>query len=260
MEVAAKFGPTFAAQAGKVLRGGRDARPADGRDQAVKEPYGPLLRVLSCAFGGAFCPSHLYKGTDVRTNPVTQKPVGTGAVQVRRNGCAATASVWSATTSIGISRSPISTASSSKIMPNAGSRTQALLAGEVDYIQFVYFPPSDGKTGRGQPQHQARARPAIRRTCCYALLQPEEEAVRRRAGAATRCWWRPIGSTSSTTPSSARQGRERRPGRSRSHGRPIRRSTTTRAIPSIRRRPARCSRRPATRPTPTASASSWHHL
>ena len=117
----------------------------------LREPYGPLLLILTCPFSGAILPAHLFKGTDPRTNPVTQKPVGTGPFKF---------SEWVGGDRITFVRNdkywddgkPYLDSVIMKIMPNGSSRTQALLAGEIDYIPTTYFPASDNKTVEANPK------------------------------------------------------------------------------------------------------------
>jgi peptide/nickel transport system substrate-binding protein len=149
IDVMAKVGPTFAAQAGKALESVTTPDPQTVEIK-LKESYGPLLRVLTCHFGGSILPAHLYKSAEVRTTPVNQKPVGTGPFKFAD---------WAPGDRIRLVKNdkywdtgkPYLDGAVVRIMPNAASRTQALLAGEVDYIQWTYFPPSDGKTVDANP-------------------------------------------------------------------------------------------------------------
>lgn len=150
MDVAAKIGPTFSAQVGKILQA---IETPDEKTAVFKlsEPYGPLLRLLTCVYSGAVMPSHLYKGTDPIANPVTQKPVGTGPFKFKE---------WVRGDHITFVRNddywdktkPYLDSVIIRIMPSAAARVQALLAGEVDYIQFLFFPPSDRKTIQSNPK------------------------------------------------------------------------------------------------------------
>lgn len=151
MEVSAKTGPIFAGQAGKVLE---SVNPVDPQTVEIKmkEPYGPLLLSLTCPLGGAILPSHIYKGTDPRTNPATtQKPIGTGPFKF---------SEWTRGSHVTFVRNdaywnpakPYLDSVIFRTMSAPASRTQALLAGEVDYVSSQFFPPSDGPTVEANPR------------------------------------------------------------------------------------------------------------
>jgi peptide/nickel transport system substrate-binding protein len=43
----------------------------------LEEPYAPFLRTFD-AIGAPIVPAHIYRGTDFRTNPANQAPIGTG--------------------------------------------------------------------------------------------------------------------------------------------------------------------------------------
>jgi peptide/nickel transport system substrate-binding protein len=144
MEVAAKYGPTFANGAGKVLEAIETPDPQTAVFK-LKEPYGPLLRVLSCAANGPVIPSHLFKDSDPIKNPANQKPVGTGSFKL---------SEWIRTDRLTLVRNdqywdqpkPFIDRIVVKVMPAAPSRIQSLLTGEIDFIQSTYVPASDRKT------------------------------------------------------------------------------------------------------------------
>ncbi len=154
-DVMVKVGPLFAAQVGKLV----EAVETPDLQTAVirlKEAYGPLLLTLTCAFNGAMIPSHLFKDTDVRANPVNQKPVGTGPFKFQD---------WARGDHITLVRNenywdagkPYLDSVVMKIIPNGASRTQALLAGEVDYIPFTAFPINDGKLIDTNPKTKREA-------------------------------------------------------------------------------------------------------
>ena len=88
-------------------------------------------------------PAHVYRGTDVLQNPATTaQPVGTGAFKLVE---------WKRGDYLKLVRNPAYWRSGepyldaivAKIIPQSSSRTQALLAGEVDFIPGYYFAPSD---------------------------------------------------------------------------------------------------------------------
>lgn len=147
-EVAAKFSPMFSTQVGSNLLG------VDTPDEhtaiiRLKDPYAPLLKTLNCTYSAPILPSHLFKGTDVKTNPATtQHPVGTGPFRFES---------WQRGSHISLVRNedywaqgkPYLDGLIIRILPNAGGRIQALVAGEIDFIPMVYFPLNDAKMVAG---------------------------------------------------------------------------------------------------------------
>lgn len=106
----------------------------------LRQPYGPLLRSLTCSLSGGILSAKLYRATNYRDNPVTtQAPVGTGPFVL---------SEWTRGDSIRLDRNsdywdpekPYLDSIILRFMGNAGTRVQALLAGEVDYVSSSQFP------------------------------------------------------------------------------------------------------------------------
>lgn len=109
----------------------------------LNAPYGPLLRSLNCTQGASILPKHLYEGTDPMTNPVTmESPVGTGPFKFVS---------WQRGEYIKLAKNPDYWAEGlpyldeliAQVLPQASSRTQALLAGQVDYVNFSALPSND---------------------------------------------------------------------------------------------------------------------
>ena len=70
-----KYSPIFATAGHDI-----DTPAADKIVITLKHPLGAFLVLLSGIGGGAIMPAHLYRRTDVMTNPTTSStPVGTGA-------------------------------------------------------------------------------------------------------------------------------------------------------------------------------------
>lgn len=149
-EVASKFSPMFSTQVGANLDGvdTPDERTAVVR---LKEPYAPLLKTLNCTYSAPILPAHVFRGTDVATNPATtQKPVGTGPFQFAS---------WQRGSHITLVRNddywdkgkPYLDGLIIRSLPNTASRVQALIVGEIDFIPMVYFPLNDAKLVEANP-------------------------------------------------------------------------------------------------------------
>jgi len=147
--VSAKYGPGFAAA-------GSDIASIDTPDAGtvvvnLKKPFGPLLLSLSCDNSAAILPAHLFKDTDVLTNPAAlTKPVGTGPFQLGE---------WVRGDHLTLVRNPgywhpglpYLDRVVARIVPQPSSRTLALKSGNVDYIEEYFFPLSDYPTFAHDP-------------------------------------------------------------------------------------------------------------
>lgn len=141
LEVSKKYSSVFAG-AGKVI----DTIETPAADIAVfrlREAYGPFLRSLSCTQGAGILPVHLLRGTDVLKSPVLlSAPIGTGPFMFKE---------WKRGDYIRLVRNPnyweqgkpLLDEVVAKIIPNATSRTQALLTGELDYISYYQLSIND---------------------------------------------------------------------------------------------------------------------
>ncbi len=150
MEVSAKLSPQFAS-AGRMIE---DVDTSDPYRAVVKlkNAYGPLLLQLACGMGAAILPKHVFEGTNVLQNPATtSKPIGTGAFAFQE---------WKRGDHIRLARNtdywepgkPYLDGVVAKIIAQAPARTQALQAGEVDFVSYYYFPSSDQKTAMADPK------------------------------------------------------------------------------------------------------------
>ncbi|MBD0417385.1 ABC transporter substrate-binding protein [Oryzicola mucosus] len=149
-EVVSKFSPIFSTQVGSNLL----AVDTPDKHTAVirlKEPYAPLLKTLNCTYSAPILPAHLFKGTDVKTNLATnQQPVGTGPFRFVG---------WERGSHITLVRNetyweegkPYLDGLIIRSLPNAASRIQALISGEIDFIPMVYFPLNDAKLIENNP-------------------------------------------------------------------------------------------------------------
>lgn len=143
-EVVSKFSPIFSTQVGANLLG-VDTPDKHTAVIHLKEPYAPLLKTLNCTYSAPILPAHLFKGTDVKTNPAThQKPVGTGPFRFEG---------WERGSHITLVRNetywdegkPYLDGLIIRNLPNAASRIQAMTSGEIDFIPMVYLPLNDAK-------------------------------------------------------------------------------------------------------------------
>jgi peptide/nickel transport system substrate-binding protein len=150
LEVSSKYSSVFAG-AGRVI----DTIDTPAPDKVIihlKQPYGPFLISLACQQGGSVLPKHIYEGTNPLTNKATtEKPVGLGPflLKERKRGDHLTLvknpNYWEP-------GKPYLDEVIAKIIPQAGSRTQALIAGEVDFITNYFLPASDYNVVKSNPK------------------------------------------------------------------------------------------------------------
>jgi peptide/nickel transport system substrate-binding protein len=132
LEVNSKYSTIFG-PAGRVI----DSIDAPAPDRVViklKQPFGPFIISLGCIQGGAILPAHLFRGTDVMTNPATTSmPVGTGAFKLVE---------WKRGEFVRLAKNPNYHDPSKpnldeligKVITQGSSRAQALKAGEIDLV------------------------------------------------------------------------------------------------------------------------------
>jgi peptide/nickel transport system substrate-binding protein len=137
LEVSSKFSSLFA-PAGRMI----DSIETPAPDRVVlklKQPFGPLLLSLACSGGGAIMPAHIFKDTNIPSNPAsTSAPVGTGPFKLTE---------WKRGDFIRLTRNPDYWNAGrpylneviAKVIPQPAARMQALQAGEVDFIPGYYF-------------------------------------------------------------------------------------------------------------------------
>lgn len=93
----------------------------------MKEPYGPLLEVVSAQY---MIPKHIYEGTDYATNEANMAPIGTGPLMFESYSSgedvvlAKNPDYWGGDVQVDRVVFPI--------MKDATNRTEALFAGEID--------------------------------------------------------------------------------------------------------------------------------
>ncbi|MET3926671.1 peptide/nickel transport system substrate-binding protein [Devosia sp. 2618] len=152
-EVAAKFSPMFSAQVGANLL---KVETPDEHTAIIQleRPYPTLLRTLNCTYSAPILPAHIFKDTDVATNPATtSEPIGTGPFKFES---------WQRGSHINLVRNedyweegkPYLDGLIIRALPNAASRIQALMAGEIDFIPMVHFPLNDARMVESNPSLQ----------------------------------------------------------------------------------------------------------
>jgi peptide/nickel transport system substrate-binding protein len=148
-EVSSKYSAIFAGSARAI-----EAIDTPAPDRVVirlKTPYGPLLNSLTCAQGGAVLPAHIFRGTDVLKNPAIFKPVGLGPFQLKE---------WQRGDHLTLARNPNYWEQGKpyldevifKIVPQSTARTQGMLAGEIDFIPYLFMSISDYKAIKSNPR------------------------------------------------------------------------------------------------------------
>ena len=141
LEFNAKYAPVFAPVARQIEK--IEAPTASRVVVTLKQPFGPFLRTLTCAAGAAIMPRHVYAGA----NPIghaatTTAPVGTGPFKLES---------WRRGDRVNLVRNPdywepgkpYLDAIVGKIIPQGTARTQALLAGEIDFVSSYFLSSSD---------------------------------------------------------------------------------------------------------------------
>ena len=152
VQVSAKYSPTFST-AGALIDKVETPAP-DKLTIHLKEPYGPFLLSLACPVGGGILPKHIFEGTNPLQNPATMAtatPIGTGAFKFQE---------WKRGDHLRFVRNsaywepgkPYLDEIVARIIPQPAARTQALLAGEIDFISFYFFPSSDEKVVSASPK------------------------------------------------------------------------------------------------------------
>ena len=107
----------------------------------LKEPFVPFLTMLGSVLssGALILPKHIYAGTDLRTNPANQRPVGSGPFAFSR---------WQRGGFIELSRNaaywkpgkPYLDRLVFQVMPDPASRLLAFEGGEVDFLHWYIVP------------------------------------------------------------------------------------------------------------------------
>lgn len=150
LEVSAKYSSIFSA-VGKTIAAIETPAP-DLVVIKLSHPYGPLLRSLACNQGGGILPARKLAGTDILKNPLlTTAPLGTGPFMLRewKRGdyirLAANPYYWQA-------GKPYLDELIAKVIPQDSSRTQALMAGDIDFINFFNVPTGDYAVIKANPR------------------------------------------------------------------------------------------------------------
>lgn len=107
----------------------------------LKEPYAPFMTVLGNTLGSGtlILPKHIYQGTDPKTNPANQHPVGSGPYKFSK---------WNKGSYIELVRNdsyfrkgfPYLDRVIAQFMPDSASRLLAFERGEVDFINWYIVP------------------------------------------------------------------------------------------------------------------------
>ncbi len=141
IEANAKLNSLYVAP-GKMIDG-IDTPAPDKVVIRLKQPFGPFLLSQACDMGGAILPKHVFEGTNIQQNPATTvSPIGLGAFTLKewkRNDqlrFAANPSYWE-------KGKPYLDELAVKIIPQSSTRSQAVQAGEVDNLYYVYLATSD---------------------------------------------------------------------------------------------------------------------
>jgi peptide/nickel transport system substrate-binding protein len=121
----------------------------------LRRPHPALLRQLDVT-EAPILPAHLFAGTDPTTNPANQRPVGTGPFRFES---------WRRDDSVVLVRNPEYMRPGLprldrlvfRIIPDAGTQVNALLAGEVDMLARVSAADAERLRSRGVTLAETRA-------------------------------------------------------------------------------------------------------
>lgn len=107
----------------------------------LKAPYAPFLTLVASVLssGTLILPKHIYLGTDPKTNPANQKPIGSGPFKFAK---------WERGSFVELTRNddyfkagkPYLDRLVFKIMPDAAARLLAFERGEVDFLHWYIVP------------------------------------------------------------------------------------------------------------------------
>jgi peptide/nickel transport system substrate-binding protein len=137
-EVSPKYGPYFLNPA-KVIQAIDTPDPMTVHIK-LSRPFGPFLFSLACDQNAAILPAHIFRGTDPTANSAsTTAPVGTGPFRLAE---------WARGDHLALTRNekywnagyPYLDRIVAKFIASPPSRVLALQAGEVDYVQYYWFP------------------------------------------------------------------------------------------------------------------------
>lgn len=121
----------------------------------LKQPFAPLLYGLD-VFTAPMIPRHIYEGTEFRTNPANEKPVGTGPFKLAE---------WKRGAYIRLARNPDYWAAGKpyldtiyfKVIPDAASRAIAFELGEADLFKSSDVEMAELKRLTALPGVEARS-------------------------------------------------------------------------------------------------------
>ena len=152
MEINAKVTPSFSSGVGRMLES-IEAPAPDKVILKLKQPFGPVIRSLSCNQGGALLPKHIFEGQNVLTTAASkEKPLGTGPFKLAE---------WKVGDFQRLVRNddywqpgkPYLDTVIVKVIPQSTGRVQALKAGEIDYIPYYFIPANDLAQFQNNPKY-----------------------------------------------------------------------------------------------------------
>lgn len=152
----------------------------------LAKAYAPFLVGLS-VFDAPILPSHRYQGSDVKTNPANQKPVGTGPFKLTEWNRGSNLKAVRNDTYWG--KKPGLDSIVFQVVPQGANRSTGLQTGEMDFVADFYLPKADvtrlgadsklqSKTGQGTPaidfvmfntKRAALAKPEVRQALAFAI-------------------------------------------------------------------------------------------
>jgi peptide/nickel transport system substrate-binding protein len=140
LDVSAKYSSVFAGT-GRAIEAIETPAP-DKLIIKLKYPYGPALLSMTCLQGGGILPAHVFQGTDILKNPAIQAPVGIGPFMLKE---------WKRGDFLRLARNPDYWEKGkpyldeliAKVIPSGASRSQALMSGEIDLVNYFNVQTND---------------------------------------------------------------------------------------------------------------------
>lgn len=145
----------------------------------LKAPYAPFLTLIGSVLssGTLVLPKHIYQGTDAKTNPANQRPIGSGPFKFAR---------WEKGSYIEMTRNdqywkvgkPYLDRLVMKIMPDPSARLLAFERGEVDFLHWYIVPYDQVAKLRKDPRFQMIQKGDAAATNGFLLMNHRNEYLK----------------------------------------------------------------------------------
>jgi peptide/nickel transport system substrate-binding protein len=153
LEVSSKLGPKFIAP-GKFIDS-IDTPDPKAVVIKLKQPFGPFLFSLACEQNAAILPEHVFRDKDVTAVSANETPIGSGPFKLTER-VRGDRLVFSRNADYWRKGEPYLDRIIIKLMPDTSARVLALRSGQIDLIDYYYFPLSAFATFKGDNRFQFR--------------------------------------------------------------------------------------------------------